>query len=124
MHKYILTNANDFRPGMYYHFIFGCLEQYRRIVSALQKNNNNKKNYNNNKLKKIIIKQIHLLIYNIYIYIYIYTHTYMYTYTHYIAKSIGSPPSNCQGSVVCVMCSRLMCPYLVCFLSSLSVIMS
>ncbi len=29
----------------------------------------------------------------------------------------------CQGSVVCVMCSRLMCPYLVCFLSSLSVIM-
>ncbi len=30
----------------------------------------------------------------------------------------------CQGSVVCVMCSRLMCPYLVCFLSSLSVIMS
>ncbi len=30
----------------------------------------------------------------------------------------------CQGSVVCVMYSRLMCPYLVCFLSSLSVIMS
>ncbi len=30
----------------------------------------------------------------------------------------------CQGSVVCVMCSRLLCPYLVCFLSSLSVIMS
>ncbi len=30
----------------------------------------------------------------------------------------------CQGSVVCVMCSRLMCPYLVCFLSSSDVIMS
>ncbi len=30
----------------------------------------------------------------------------------------------CQSSVVCVMCSRLMCPYLVCFLSSSSVIMS
>ncbi len=30
----------------------------------------------------------------------------------------------CQGSVVCVMCSRLMCPDLVCFLSSLDVIMS
>ncbi len=23
----------------------------------------------------------------------------------------------CQGSVVCVMCSRLLCPYLVCFMS-------
>ncbi len=32
--------------------------------------------------------------------------------------------SCCQSSVVCVMCSRLLCPYLVCFLSSLSVIMS
>ncbi len=30
----------------------------------------------------------------------------------------------CQSSVVCVMCSRLLCPYLVCFLSSSSVIMS
>ncbi len=30
----------------------------------------------------------------------------------------------CQSSVVCVMCSHLLCPYLVCFLSSLSVIMS
>ncbi len=30
----------------------------------------------------------------------------------------------CQGSVVCVMCSRLMCPYLVCFLSLFHVIMS
>ncbi len=31
---------------------------------------------------------------------------------------------NCQGSVVCVMCSRLLCPYLVCFLSSSDVIIS
>ncbi len=30
----------------------------------------------------------------------------------------------CQSSVVCVLCSRLMFPYLVCFLSSLSVIIS
>ncbi len=30
----------------------------------------------------------------------------------------------CQSSAVCVMCSRLMFPYLVCFLSSLSVIIS
>ncbi len=30
----------------------------------------------------------------------------------------------CQGSVVCVMCFRLLCPYLVCFLSSSEVIMS
>ncbi len=30
----------------------------------------------------------------------------------------------CQGSVVCVMCSRLLCPYLVCFLSLFHVIMS
>ncbi len=30
----------------------------------------------------------------------------------------------CQGSVVCVMCSCLLCPYLVCFLSLLSVIIS
>ncbi len=30
----------------------------------------------------------------------------------------------CQSSVVCVMCSRLLCPYLVCFLSLLSVIIS
>ncbi len=30
----------------------------------------------------------------------------------------------CQSSVVCVMCSRLLCPYLVCFLSSSDVIMS
>ncbi len=30
----------------------------------------------------------------------------------------------CQGSVVCVMCSRLMCPYLVCFLSLFNVILS
>ncbi len=29
----------------------------------------------------------------------------------------------CQSSVVCVMCSRLLCPYLVCFLSLLSVIL-
>ncbi len=32
--------------------------------------------------------------------------------------------SCCQGSVVCVMCSCLLCPYLVCFLSSSDVIMS
>ncbi len=30
----------------------------------------------------------------------------------------------CQSSVVCVMCSRLLCPYLVCFLSLFNVIMS
>ncbi len=30
----------------------------------------------------------------------------------------------CQSSVVCVLCSRLMFPYLVCFLSLLSVIIS
>ncbi len=30
----------------------------------------------------------------------------------------------CQSSVVCVLCSRLMCPYLVCFLSSSNVIIS
>ncbi len=30
----------------------------------------------------------------------------------------------CQGSVVCVMCFRLLCPYLVCFLSLFHVIMS
>ncbi len=30
----------------------------------------------------------------------------------------------CQSSVVCVMCSRLLCPYLVCFLSSSDVIIS
>ncbi len=30
----------------------------------------------------------------------------------------------CQSSVVCVMCSRLMFPYLVCFLSSFNVIIS
>ncbi len=30
----------------------------------------------------------------------------------------------CQGSVVCVMCSRLLCPYLVCFLSLFDVIIS
>ncbi len=30
----------------------------------------------------------------------------------------------CQSSVVCVMCSHLLCPYLVCFLSLLSVIIS
>ncbi len=30
----------------------------------------------------------------------------------------------CQCSVVCVMCSRLLCPYLVCFLSSSDAIMS
>ncbi len=30
----------------------------------------------------------------------------------------------CQGSVVCVMCSRLLCPYMVCFLSLFHVIMS
>ncbi len=30
----------------------------------------------------------------------------------------------CQGSVVCVMCSRLLCPYLVCFLSLFNVIIS
>ncbi len=30
----------------------------------------------------------------------------------------------CQSSVVCIMCSRLMCPYLVCFLSLFHVIMS
>ncbi len=30
----------------------------------------------------------------------------------------------CQGSVVCVMCSRLLCPYLVCFLSLSDVIIS
>ncbi len=28
----------------------------------------------------------------------------------------------CQGSVVCVMCSRLLCPYMVCFLSLFDVI--
>ncbi len=33
-------------------------------------------------------------------------------------------PHVCQGSVVCVMCSRLLCPYLVCFLSSSDVIIS
>ncbi len=31
-------------------------------------------------------------------------------------------PVICQGSVLCVMCSRLLCPYLVCFLSSSDVI--
>ncbi len=30
----------------------------------------------------------------------------------------------CQSSVVCVMCSRLLCPYLVCFLSLFNVIMT
>ncbi len=30
----------------------------------------------------------------------------------------------CQGSVVCVMCSHLLCPYLVCFRSSSDVIIS
>ncbi len=30
----------------------------------------------------------------------------------------------CQSSAVCVLCSRLLCPYLVCFLSLLSVIIS
>ncbi len=30
----------------------------------------------------------------------------------------------CQGSVVCVICSCLLCPYLVCFLSSSDVIIS
>ncbi len=30
----------------------------------------------------------------------------------------------CQGSVLCVMCSRLLCPYMVCFLSLFHVIMS
>ncbi len=30
----------------------------------------------------------------------------------------------CQGSVVCVICSCLLCPYLVCFLSSSDVVMS
>ncbi len=34
---------------------------------------------------------------HIYIYIYIYTvYIYIYTYIHYIAKSIGLPPSNEQ----------------------------
>ncbi len=28
----------------------------------------------------------------------------------------------CQSSVVCVMCFRLLCPYMVCFLSSSDVI--
>ncbi len=31
---------------------------------------------------------------------------------------------SCQSSVVCVMCSRLMFPYLLCFLSSSDVIIS
>ncbi len=30
----------------------------------------------------------------------------------------------CQSSVVCVNCFRLLCPYLVCFLSLFSVIIS
>ncbi len=32
--------------------------------------------------------------------------------------------AECQSSVVCVMCSRLLCPYLVCLLSLFHVIMS
>ncbi len=32
--------------------------------------------------------------------------------------------SYCQSSVMCVFCSRLLCPYLVCFLSLFSVIIS
>ncbi len=31
---------------------------------------------------------------------------------------------SCQSSVVCVMCSRLLCPYMVCFLSLFNVIFS
>ncbi len=36
----------------------------------------------------------------------------------------GPNETDCQSSVVCVMCSRLLCPYLVCFLSLFHVIMS
>ncbi len=39
-------------------------------------------------------------------------------------KHVYSSCSMCQGSVMCVMCSCLLCPYLVCFLSLLSVIIS
>ncbi len=37
-----------------------------------------------------------IILVSVYIYIQVYIYIYIYIYIHYIAKSIGSPPSNVQ----------------------------
>ncbi len=41
-----------------------------------------------------------------------------------LGTSLSGGGELCQGSVVCVICSCLLCPYLVCFLSLFHVIIS